>query len=504
MFAPTASRWPISLFPVAFPLSLVLIIWAQAEVSILELIRPAVIAVVGSLLTTLALTALAGDRYWGGIAATTAVVAFVADRPEAGLLLVVAVAVVVVARLAHRRRIRYVILATKVLQGIAAIALIATAISVVGRPGFALDVRSAFLAPPGPAERPFPATDSPDIFLYLIDGYPGATASAQAPWFDATALPTALRERGFTVHDDARSNYLITRQVIPTLFEGRHIQEVPSLAPPFGPDQAVDARRLRRVTERAAGLATIRAAGYDVVWVSAGFSHVDIRNVDRWIEAPGPSELELAILRQSGAGLLLQAIDPNGYARVLRTRIDAVLDQTAAVAAEPHVRPYFVFVHVPAPHPPIVLRADGTAEDGSPGAAWDRFDGHPQTPDQQRRGTFGEVAAIDRLIIDNVDRVRAASVHEPVMILFSDHGTDVGFDPNDTLDSDLAERTSTILAASTPGYHDLFTAPTTPVNIIGRLTNAYLGTDVPEQPDVTYAYDGSVLNVIPVETTPGN
>jgi hypothetical protein len=90
------------------------------------------------------------------------------------------------------------------------------------------------------------------------------------------------------------------------------------------------------------------------------------------------------------------------------------------------------------------------------------------------------------------------------LVLFSDHGTDVGFDPNDTLSSDLAERTSIILAASTPGHPDLFAAPTTPVNIIGTLTNAYLGTNVPRQPDASYAYDGSVLNVIPIETTPGN
>jgi len=28
------------------------------------------------------------------------------------------------------------------------------------------------------------------MYVFLVDGYPGATASAQAPWFDAAAFPT--------------------------------------------------------------------------------------------------------------------------------------------------------------------------------------------------------------------------------------------------------------------------------------------------------------------------
>ena len=70
--------------------------------------------------------------------------------------------------------------------------------------------------------------------------------------------------------------------------------------------------------------------------------------------------------------------------------------------------------------------------------------------------------------------------------------------------SDLAERTSTVLATLTPGHPDLFRQPTTPVNLFATLTNAYAGTNVPRQPDVSYGFDGSVLNVIPIETTTGN
>ena len=354
--------WPIAIYSAAFPLSFVLLIWGEAEINLLELIRPTLVVVSGSLLITLALSVVAGDRRLGGIAATATLVALVVDRPEASALLaVIAVVVVLLARAPGVRDSRYLSLATTAMKFIATIALIATAISVAGRPGFAANVSEAFLAPPGPVDRPSPPAGSPDIFVYLLDGYPGKTASAQASDFDADAFPAALRSRGFSVHDDARSNYLLTRLVLPTMFESRHVVDIPELAAPFGPDQAVDARRLRERLERSSGLAAIRGAGYDVMWVSSGWSHLDIRNVDRRIEAPGPSELEVAILRQSGAGTLLQVIDPNGFSAVMRDRTRAAFDAAVTLAAEPHDRPRFVFVHVPLPHPPTVFRADGSS-----------------------------------------------------------------------------------------------------------------------------------------------
>ena len=504
---PATSRWwwPIPLYPAAFPLAIIAVVWGESEISLLELVRPAAAAIVVSATLALVLSGLAGDRRLGGIAASALTVALVVDRVEAQILLMlVAVLVVVVGRLPGARDIRFLSAAARGLSLIAVVALLASGISAVGRPGFGAVMAEPFLAPPGPAERPAAPAGAPDIFVYLIDGYPGATASAQAPWFDASAFPSGLAERGFTVHDDARTNYLITRLVLPTMFEGRHIPDIAALAAPFGPDQSVDARRMRSVLEHAAGLANIRAAGYDVVWISSAWSHLDIRDVDRWVQAPGPSELEVALLRDTGAGQALEAVDPNGFGRVMRDRVEAAYATAASIAAEPHDRPRFVFVHVPAPHPPTVYLADGSPTDDSPELSWNANFSAPEDQALRRERTFAHVEAIGRITIAGVDALRSASTTPPVVVVFSDHGTDIGWDPNTPLTSDLAERTSSFLATLTPGRPELFREPTTPVNIIGTLTNAYMGTNVPRQPDVTYAYDGSLLNVVPIQTTPGD
>jgi hypothetical protein len=504
---PGDARWWLPVvYPAAFPVGLVVLTWGEASVNVLEIIRPLLVAVLIALATSIVCNLLTGDRRFGGIATTALMVALVIDRPEASLLLAaVAVGVLVLARLPGARAMRSLSIVTRVLALLSTIAFVTMLLAIAGRPGLVDNVTEAFLAPPGPAERPTPPPGTPDIFVYLIDGYPGAEASAQAgSTFDATAFPDALRERGFTVHDDARTNYLITRLVIPSMLEGRHLDDIPALAEPFGPDQAVDAQRLRSVTEHAASLAAIRAAGYDVMWVSSGFSHLDTRNVDRRIEAPGPSELEVAILRQCFLGTIIQTIDPTFFSEAMRVRIRASYDAATALAAEPHSRPRFVFVHVPAPHPPTVFKADGSAEDGSPDASVAAAIAGPESTELRRERTFEQVAAIDDLTIKGVDALRAAGDGSPVIVLFSDHGTDVGWDPNAPLASDLRERPSAFLATLTPGHPDLYREPTTPVNIMGTLTNAYLGTSVPRQPDVTYAYDGSVLDLVPIETTPGD
>ncbi len=499
------SRWSTLAYPVAFPLSLIVLIWSESEISLVEIVRPVVVAVASTVGLTLLLGWLAGDRRLGAIAASALLIGVIVDRPEARLLLiVVACAIVLIGHVPQGRILRVTTTATRLLELIATTALLASLLYAAGQPGFLFVMGEPFRALPGPADRPVPPPGSPDIFVYLLDGYPGATAATRLPGFDAGSFPASLRERGFVVHEDSRTNYLITRIVLTSMFEERHIGDIAELAAPYGPDQAADARRLRSVMESSDGLAAIRGAGYDVVWVSSGWSHLDIRTVDRRIEAAGPSEFETVLLRHTALADGLQLIDPGGYADVVRTRIDAAYREATAIAAEPHDRPRFVFIHVPAPHAPPVYTADGAPTDGSPDSSWGMTDPTTQSRSERATRMSDQVQAIGRKTIEGLDALRAAAPAPPVIVIFSDHGTDVGWDDKSPLTSDLAERSSSILAALTPGHPELFRDPTTPVNLLGALTNAYMGTHIPRQSDVTYAYDGSVLNVVPIQTTPGD
>ena len=79
--------WPIPLYPTAFPVSFVLLIWGNAVFNVIDLIRPLIVAALLALAVTLIASLLAGDRRFGGIAATAVLVGLVIDRPEASVLL---------------------------------------------------------------------------------------------------------------------------------------------------------------------------------------------------------------------------------------------------------------------------------------------------------------------------------------------------------------------------------------------------------------------------------
>ena len=95
-----------------------------------------------------------------------------------------------------------------------------------------------------------------------------------------------------------------------------------------------------------------------------------------------------------------------------------------------------------------------------------------------------------------VDAIRDASPSPPVIVIFSDHGTGTGFDHLHPLESDLVERTSNILAASTPGHPGLFAEPATPVNILPMLLRAYFDQTVPLNEDSVWAWRESKLDFV--------
>ena len=95
-----------------------------------------------------------------------------------------------------------------------------------------------------------------------------------------------------------------------------------------------------------------------------------------------------------------------------------------------------------------------------------------------------------------VDAIQRSSPTPPVIVLFSDHGTGTGFDHVRPLESDLVERTSNILAASTPGHPGLFGEPATPVNILPLLLRTYFGSTVPLNDDSVWAWRESKLDFV--------
>jgi hypothetical protein len=309
-----------------------------------------------------------------------------------------------------------------------------------------------------------------------------------------------LTSLGFNVQRNSHSNYLLTPMTLASVLDMRHLVDEPGLV-----DAGVDAvggRGFRRVADAGEALDVLHDRGYQLVWVDGGFSHIEIRRVDRWIENGAPSEIEERVLSDTVLGHAINTVAPDLLSSLHRSRVLTTIADAPRLIAEPHDQPRFLFVHVPAPHAPWVFGSNG--EPRTEGL--DSFYMDPvgvrdiDRPEAVRR-VFDQASYVADQTLDAVEDLLERP-DPPVVVIFSDHGPGTEIDFNEPAKTDLVERSSNFFAAYTPGRPELFDEFTTPVNIFPTLFDGYFGLDVPRQADTIYAWSGPEVNLFPV-TVPG-
>ena len=496
---PTAPWWKIPLYPAAFLTAFVLVSWAGGGIPVTMLVRPLVVAIGLPLGLTAILAAILRDRDRAGIIATTATLTLLTSDDRTAMALVIVTVVLVAEGLLHRGRPNWMAaLMTRVLSGVGLIIVVAALIATV-QDGAVQNLVDDLGEPPLAPAGAVPARSMPDVYVYLLDAYPGDRAAALSSTFDRETFPASLTARGFDVVRDAHSNYLLTPLTLASMFSMRHLVDIPALDPPFGP-MARDWRRLRTAIDEAEVFDRFRQAGYETIVVDSGFAHAHLAKVDRFIEAPMLDELDVAMLDYTRLGAVLGTVAPGFLADQARSRVEWTFTTAEQLAASHGDRPRFVFVHVPAPHPPWVFGADGSPRDpdfvsvvGEPG----------HSTAQELEAGFAQATYIAARTVRSVDAVRTAAGPAPVIVVFSDHGPVGAFKTSDPLGSAVETRASDFLAASTPGHPGLMEEVRSPINLFPALFEAYLGLHIDRQPDSIWGWRGSYLDVVQASPIPG-
>ena len=491
-----------ALYPIAFPVVFVLNFWAGTNVDPGGLVRSLVVAIAVGLAVSAVTSALAG-RTRGGLAASAVLAGLLAPAQSVAAVALFGVALVVVVEgVAHgARTFRSGPLVGRVMVALASILLLAIAIKIVGEGALSRGIADVQLdLQPRGAVHP-PAESPPDIVVMLLDGYPGDAVAglardAGSP-YDPDAFPDALTALGFHVQRNSHSNYLLTPMTLASMLDMRQLVDVPGLTEPSS--GGIGGRVFRRLADQGRALDILHEAGYELIWVDAGFSHIEIRRVDRWISPGMPTEFEVRLLESTIAGRLLTAAAPDALSGLQRERVLTTIDDAGRLLDEPHTKPRFIFVHVPSPHAPWIFGANGEPLT----EPMESFYMDPvgvrdiDRPEAVRRvlaqTTYlsGRVATAMGPIVDRPD--------PPVVVIFSDHGTGTEIDFIEPATTDLVERSSNLLATFTPGQPHLFDAFTTPVNIFPTLFGGYLDMDVPRSADTIYAWSGPETNLFPVD-----
>jgi hypothetical protein len=354
------------------------------------------------------------------------------------------------------------------------------------------------------------AAGSPDIYFIMPDEYARPDVLEQVYGIDEAPFLDALRQRGFEIADGYSANYIATPYNLMSMFHMRHVPDIAAMEPVLAGDVDFGAG-VRRAVNHNEAFDLLRQHGYQIVTVAPPWEDVALRSADVYIDNGGINEFETSLVTRSALDPVVRNVLPDALFQQERDRVSFAFDQVGQLAEEARAdsqvagaHPRFVFIHLVVPHLPVVFGPEGEPV-RMPYGQFFWVESAVQrgiTRDEFVAAYKGQLEYLNTLIPPAIDTIVA---HDPsaVIVFMGDEGSGVGMNWDDVPNSDLAERFATMFSARTPGKTGVFAQAKTIVNVMPLLFNAYLGEQLPLQPDLHYAWRDKETDLYPWEGTPG-
>lgn len=377
-----------------------------------ELLRPLVVAMVGSGLVTLTAFVVlrrAELAAWVGLVAT----AWVLGREYAALWLLAGL-VVLAWRYWARVHGRSVALPSSLLIAPPAVLAILAAWQLIS--GGVVTTEDFTISPP--VARASVDQARPSIYVLLLDGYPRSDELARLA-IDNGPFLTALEELGFRVSDEAHAHFGGTPETLASSMVAS-----PDLVDSTRSDDLwAYMRELRRkYLVNVPTMDRYREAGYELHYVASEVGLSEWRGWDVTYDSGHLTDTEALLIQRSPlAGLLGPWVTDQ-----LRDRADASLAAWVATSADG--RQKLSFAHLIPPHLPLLWGVNGEAI--GPGACWYErscslytviADDLGLSPDEYGRALGWQIEALNQRVRAAVSQVVARDP-DAVVVLFSDHG----------------------------------------------------------------------------------
>ncbi|RYY88696.1 MAG: hypothetical protein EOO15_08325 [Chitinophagaceae bacterium] len=238
----------------------------------------------------------------------------------------------------------------------------------------------------------------PDVFLIIADEYAGNRQLTELLHFDNSPFLDSLRQRGFQVDDDARSNYNYTEYSTASLLNGAYF-------PAASRTNAADVGRCFSWIRNNEASAFFKSQGY-------ALHNLSIFDMD---DAPSPSPRTWNdqwnnILRQQtlSARMYNRLTGPAKESATFEAVNNALLAATDSLLSQPAPSPRFVYTHLLLPHSPYYRDATGR-----PKVTFDRFN----TDAYLQYLQYG-----NGVYLQLVDTILRKAQRPTVILLMADHG----------------------------------------------------------------------------------
>lgn len=284
------------------------------------------------------------------------------------------------------------------------------------------------------------AAQRPNIVHIVLDGYSRQDVLAETYGFDNSAFIDGLKARGFAVAGAATTPYNRTLFAMTSVLSARYVDA----ALPDDADEA-EAALVERL-QRNDVMAVLDDLGYQIAAVDSVYDPVRFGDVDRFFPSAGTFNNFERMLVQASAPLRFATLLADGW-ESSADRIQRKLGADPHRALEP---PFFLYMHLIAPHPPFDVDAEGRAVKG--GIQMSLADGsHHRKHDPDRReiyreGYVAKLQFINRRIEAYLDRLLAEVPDPKVVVVHGDHGSGLCLDHEHRDRTAAKERYAPLLA----------------------------------------------------------
>jgi hypothetical protein len=457
----------LPLYPTALAAVIVFGAYLDEDISLHAAIRPLLIVIVAAaVLTALAVRALGPAR--GPLLVAVAILIIRSGDLSHAAFAVILIGLGTVAWVVARRYLRR---SANLLPNTLAAALVAATLGTAAVSGtlWRIDLQHGRPFPAASAQDQRAPTGQPDIYLILLDGYPRLDTLDRVWSFDNGSFLAELEQRGFEVADQSRSNYMYTTMTLASMLHMTYVQDIPrsSLTSPSRPS-------VRALINRNPTWDRLRQLGYEIDANQAPWETVAMRDANRFC-GTHINDFEMYLLRTTLIGPIVNFLNPDFQGDQHRRAINQAFECLAEISA-PTATPKLVFIHVGGPHLPVVFTASG---DPAARELYGQNAGEVPVSHERFVSAYAqEIQYLNSRVLQAVD-VLTARPDAPVVILMSDHGSELGLDWADSSRSDLQERFSNFFAARTPSQPSLFPSDLTPVNLFPILFNSYFDDAFP-------------------------
>jgi len=323
----------------------------------------------------------------------------------------------------------------------------------------------------------------PDIYYIILDGYARSDVMKALFQFDNEPFLEHLEQKGFYVARRSTSNYCQTPLSLSCSLNAVFLDD---LVKGLGVDQT----ELSDLIGKNNVVATLRPLGYKFVTFSTGFDPTEHPEADAYLSArPAFSAFQRLLVDSSPLRQIWPG--PNDFkgSHLSRERVLYLLEHLPEIARDP--APTFTFAHLLSPHPPFVFGQNGEGVGSRYRlfdlASRDKVGGRFRDPERFAQGYRDQSIFITGRIQQTIDRILASSPEPPIIILQSDHGSELYLDSEDVHNTDLKERMSILNAYFFPGkrYEKLYSS-ISPVNSFRVVLNTFHAANLELLPDRSY------------------